>query len=267
MGKALDDMGESLLTMADIKSNAVVQTEAAQSTTIIQKPVCQKETVSPTKPTKTAECHQALEGTDAVDPEERAKSIDQNNASENLHEEPILDEKDIVMKGECGKMDDGMYLFSHTAVIYRQGPEIYRGRLNRRDWKDKPVRLSEITKINLIPVSAYQPPAPPGVKVAPNPLPENAYVKRPSMAGYDPAAENFDPEGVTRPILQETAAMEVIGKHTHPNIAQYLGCQIEDGRITGIVYKKYLTSLMALLNPGHTTKKTIQIRSQPHERS
>lgn len=80
--------------------------------------------------------------------------------------------------------------------------------------------------------------------LAPDPLPDDCYVKRQSLCSYD-----FEDPVFTRRLSylveREAKACEVLKESPHPNIAEYLGCVVEDGRIVGLCFKKYKETLQA----------------------
>lgn len=67
--------------------------------------------------------------------------------------------------------------------------------------------------------------------LAPNPIPVDTYVKRPSLISYD----EKDSTSISELMLEEARICEILREHPHPNIAQYLGCLVENGRISGLV--------------------------------
>lgn len=54
----------------------------------------------------------------------------------------------------------------------------------------------------------------------------------------------------------------MLRRHPYPNIAVYNGCEIEEGRITGLCFQKYTESLQRRLNPGHLGKGMFAASSQ-----
>ncbi|RCI16356.1 hypothetical protein L249_2849 [Ophiocordyceps polyrhachis-furcata BCC 54312] len=48
----------------------------------------------------------------------------------------------------------------------------------------------------------------------------------------------------------DVEACEVLRIHPHPNIVQYLGCIVRDGRITGLGFAKYSSTLSQILEDG-----------------
>lgn len=72
-------------------------------------------------------------------------------------------------------------------------------------------------------------------------------MKRPSLLHYG------DTEASTKLstlILDEAKACEILSVHPHPNIAQYLGCTVEGGRITGLCFVKYGMTLLERVSKG-----------------
>lgn len=53
-----------------------------------------------------------------------------------------------------------------------------------------------------------------------------------------------------RQLLAEVEACEVLPRHPHPNIAQYLGCVTENGKVMGLYFKKYPVALSQKLKDG-----------------
>jgi serine/threonine protein kinase len=56
-------------------------------------------------------------------------------------------------------------------------------------------------------------------------------------------------------VLNEVQVCELLKCQPHPNIAEYIGCEVHDGRISGICFKQYKDSLQERLNPGHLNKR------------
>jgi serine/threonine protein kinase len=78
------------------------------------------------------------------------------------------------------------------------------------------------------------------------PPPQTTFLKRPSLLGYSPGDVYYDQ------VLNEIAACEILRQHPHPNIAPYFGCVVKDGRIRGLVFKRYHTTLGEMLNKKKT---------------
>ncbi|KAI9744993.1 MAG: hypothetical protein M1835_002636, partial [Candelina submexicana] len=98
------------------------------------------------------------------------------------------------------------------------------------------------------PIQAAQiyPPYSASLTRAPKPLPADCYVKRPSLLEYgDPGLGETDLSDL---LLNEAEVCEALIQSPHPNIAHYLGCQVRDGRIRGLCFASYNTTLSDQLN-------------------
>ncbi|KAG6188148.1 hypothetical protein E4U10_005295 [Claviceps purpurea] len=75
---------------------------------------------------------------------------------------------------------------------------------------------------------------------APSPVPQDYYVK-----GADFFYYNNDPEAkpLSDLVSHEIEAYEILRQHPHPNIVEYRGCVVSNGRISGICLAKYKTTL------------------------
>jgi serine/threonine protein kinase len=52
-----------------------------------------------------------------------------------------------------------------------------------------------------------------------------------------------------------------IQRNPHKNLATYYGCQVSNGRITGLCFQKYRGTLLEMVNPDHLNKSMF-IRSE-----
>jgi serine/threonine protein kinase len=77
------------------------------------------------------------------------------------------------------------------------------------------------------------------------PLPPATFLKRPCLGGYTPGSLHN-----STIVLNEIEACEILLQHPHPNIAPYFGCVVKDGRIRGLVYKRYRVTLQEMLDKG-----------------
>ncbi len=153
----------------------------------------------------------------------------------------ICDESEIWVK----KDDD--FVFGHTKVILRDADDEYFYAKTEKRAGD--VSLADIDESGLskIPADQIWPLANAEFTRAPDPLPSTSYFKRPELVDY--GLTNFD---CGSDILAEVEACEVLRRHPHPNIAPYLGCVVKDGRIRGLVFPKYSTTLTEVLRQGNS---------------
>lgn len=94
--------------------------------------------------------------------------------------------------------------------------------------------------LHKIPLNHVWPVFDPRFAQAPDPVPENLYLKQPSLLTYGDtdASLRFD-----QLILHEAKICEILRRNPHPDIARYWGCFIRRGRIRGICFDKYTVSL------------------------
>lgn len=144
---------------------------------------------------------------------------------------------EIYDQSEAFVEEDGDLVFDHTKVILKKGSDLFYARINQR--QTATINLNQLEAIP-IPKDHIYPAFNPTFTEAPNPLPLKTYIKRPNAIHYGDttATMNFTPT-----ILNEIKICEVLRRHPHPNIAQYLGCLVEDGRIYGICFVEYQQNL------------------------
>ncbi|PGH09737.1 hypothetical protein GX51_00417 [Blastomyces parvus] len=128
---------------------------------------------------------------------------------------------------------DGSPVFDHTKLILRRDDEFFYARAN---WRETSGRKW---------TPRYTP--------APDPLPPNPYIKQPSLLYLGNTSASFEPG---RQVLAEVDASEVLRSHPHPNIARYLGCVTENGRIMGLCFAKYPRNLLQRLKEPTPINRT-----------
>jgi len=80
------------------------------------------------------------------------------------------------------------------------------------------------------------------------PLLQDCYIKEPGLIHYGNTNASND---VASLLLDEAAVCEVLKTNSHPNIAQYLGCRVEDSRITGLCFVQYGENLLGWVKKGY----------------
>jgi len=136
--------------------------------------------------------------------------------------------------------------FSHTTIILKQDDDFFHARTSRRYRSAAEINADEL-EVHPIPPSAIWPPLSPDLTQAPNPLPDNCYVKRPSLLYY---SEMSADELLSDSLLQEARTCEILRAHPHPNIAQYFGCTTKNRRITGLCFARYNITLADQMKEG-----------------
>ncbi|RCI07917.1 hypothetical protein L249_5886 [Ophiocordyceps polyrhachis-furcata BCC 54312] len=166
---------------------------------------------------------------------------------------------DVIETNEAFEEIDGIFQFTATLVVYQRGNNVYHAVSKARYSAPTEILGEHLNHDLLIPVSAYCPPWRPEFTRAPDPLPLNTHIKTPRLISFDRLHQSPQPNYIADTILNEVGVCEVLKQNPHPNIARYLGCQVSHGRIIGIGFAKYSTTLMEAVNPGNYMKR--QLRS------
>ncbi|KAJ5477764.1 hypothetical protein N7530_003273 [Penicillium desertorum] len=172
---------------------------------------------------------------------------------------PISNQKlEILEKCEIYEDSDEGYQFAGTLVLYRLNGLLYHGRVKGRCSSPSDINAEDIMDVKQIPTSAYNPKFSTEFTLAPETLLNSCYIKKPQLLSYDRVSEGPQPNSIAEDVLKEVRVCEVLMQHPHPNIATYLGCQVSDGRITGLCLKKYPHTLMKEVNPGARSKRVLR---------
>ncbi|GJC92798.1 serine/threonine-protein kinase [Colletotrichum higginsianum] len=169
---------------------------------------------------------------------------------------------EILDKSEAFEDVDGEFKFTKTLVVYRDGKNIYHAVSKARSSELSNLSINQLTTKVVIPVTAYSPLFVPTFTQAPDPLPLNAYVKKPSLISYDRIHYGLLEDNIADNVLAEIQVCELLKQNSHPNIARYLGCQVLDGRIVGICFAKYEKTLMEAVNPHSFMKRKFSTTRQ-----
>jgi serine/threonine protein kinase len=151
---------------------------------------------------------------------------------------------EICEKGQIFRENENDYIFDHSKIILRRADdEYFYARTSQYIFRSPQI---DINGLDTIQISAHHvwPLADPKFTRAPEPLPSTCYLKRPSLLYYENTPDKPD---YAHQILTEVEACEVLRIHPHPNIAQYLGCVVRDGRIRGLCFAKYSITLSQML--------------------
>jgi serine/threonine protein kinase len=142
---------------------------------------------------------------------------------------------EVCEQNEAWVEKDGDWTFSHTKIILKKDDQYFYATSSHRYNSAADVNLVDFDPIP-IPASKIWPQFPKHFQRAPKPLPENCYVKRPSLLYYGDTKASTELGDL---ILHEARVCEILRLSPHPNIAQYLGCMVEKSRITGLCFVKY----------------------------
>ncbi|KAH7401400.1 kinase-like domain-containing protein [Pyrenochaeta sp. MPI-SDFR-AT-0127] len=78
---------------------------------------------------------------------------------------------------------------------------------------------------------------------APDTLPPNIYIKRPTLLLYDVFQEHNILSLIPKGLLEEAKTMDMLSQHSHPNMIHYHGCRVRCGRIAGLVLDHHPNTL------------------------
>jgi len=133
---------------------------------------------------------------------------------------------------EAFKRVDGQMQFSYIQVFVRQNGILYSGKWANRF--DSPKTLDDLQEVKQIQTDDR------GPKV--NTVWSAVYVKTPSLLAYTDG-------NLEQQITREVETYEILRKNPHANIAIYYGYQETNGRVSGLCFKRYTSTLLEAANP------------------
>jgi serine/threonine protein kinase len=151
----------------------------------------------------------------------------------------------IIKFTESFKKADGKYKFTHLNLILRKDNQLYFAKGLHRQPE---LCLPELYDMQLLQKEDRGPKVQSDWLVLSSDYKHDYYVKTPDLWSY---AKHISLE---QQILREVEVCEKLRYHPHPNIAFYGGCHSINGRVTGICYKRYTSTLQQKLNPGSLCK-------------
>lgn len=154
---------------------------------------------------------------------------------------------EVCEQNEAFAEEDGDLIFHHTKIILRQHDNQYLYAISNQRYSCATEIDPATLELIPIPVSQICPPFPETYTRAPEPLPQNCYVKRPSLIHYGDTDASTELSAL---VLDEARACEILRVHPHRNIARYLGCTVDGGRITGLCFVKYGMTLLERTSRG-----------------
>lgn len=141
--------------------------------------------------------------------------------------------------------------FRCTYIFYQNEGQFYRGLSKKRYASKDDVDPSDLYQTDLIPTDNFYPEYDQSFTRTHGNGNGNWYLKRSQLSKYNPDC----PDELKNQVLHEVQICEFLTKHPHPNIAQYHGCDVHDGFITGIYFSKYSLTLMERVNPNKLSKR------------
>ncbi|KAG6058018.1 hypothetical protein E4U32_004826 [Claviceps aff. humidiphila group G2b] len=140
-------------------------------------------------------------------------------------------------------------------VVFNKTVMVIRGENNEFFWATTKLRLGEtstrdLEKLYKIAVNPdiVRPLYSTRLLRAPTPVPQDSYIKEQSLIDY---GEGIKAQSeISQLVLHEIEALELLRKHPHPNIVEYRGCVVIDGRVSGLCLAKYTATLDERMEVG-----------------
>lgn len=149
----------------------------------------------------------------------------------------------------------------YTIVVFSENDQIYTARFNGRCVSKTDINREALEDVAKLDKAEFQPDYSEVYTRATNT--DQLYVKRPNLLEYYPINDT-NRKRIAEEVLRETKVCEKLRLQAHPNIAEYFGCEVNDGMISGICFKQYKDSLQQRLNPGHLNKREFARSSRLH---
>jgi serine/threonine protein kinase len=167
---------------------------------------------------------------------------------------------EILKTSECFPLNPEEPIF--TIVVFKQNDQIYTARFNGRYTSKTDISPENLTDTVKLDISAFQPVY--SNKYTRAQLSGQHFIKRPNLLSYFPCSQTSKTR-IAEEVLQEVQVCEKLKLQPHSNIAEYIGCEVNDGKISGICFKQYTESLQQKLNPGHLNKRAFARSVVPDE--
>jgi serine/threonine protein kinase len=155
---------------------------------------------------------------------------------------------EILKSAECFKKVDDTYVFNYLQLIVQENCQLYLAKCNSR----KP-NLHNLYSMEKLETEDRGPVLKHTWTVLGSPL--DYFVKVPDLWAYN------NP-GLEQQIQQEVEMCEFLKLYPHPNIALFSGCEITNGRVSGICFTRYTSTLQEKANPRHLCKAEFQSSSR-----
>lgn len=154
----------------------------------------------------------------------------------------------IVQRSEAFKTIDGIFSFSYVTYFIQQNGILYIGK--SKDRFGVPDSLEQLDDVQRIQIEDRGP----VVRAAWS----TVYMKTPGLFAYTSGSD------LEKRIFYEVEVCEILRQNPHPNIATYYGCQETKGRVSGLCFKRYMSTLHERVNPGHLNKRMFRSSEREH---
>ncbi|KAG5957702.1 hypothetical protein E4U56_006040 [Claviceps arundinis] len=161
---------------------------------------------------------------------------------------------EIHLDGEVWDEVDGEMVFSYTKMIIRgKNNQLFFATSKLRAHEASALDLEKLDKI-AIGLDIFQPLYSAQLLRAPTPVAQDSYIKVPNLLNIE---ENLTETCISKLVLHEIEALELLRKHPHPNIVEYRGCIVTDGRVSGLCLAKCKMTLFERIKVGTPFDKDI----------
>ncbi|KAI2795234.1 hypothetical protein POX_a01839 [Penicillium oxalicum] len=144
---------------------------------------------------------------------------------------------EIIQNNEAFKRIDGQMRFSYVQIFARRDGILYSGKWPNRH--ESPNTLEKLQELKRIPIEDRGP----EIKTTWSAV----FLKTPSLPAYIDG-------NLEKRISREVETCEILRKNPHPNIAAYYGYNESHGRVSGLCFKRYQTTLLEAVNPQRLNK-------------
>jgi serine/threonine protein kinase len=171
---------------------------------------------------------------------------------------------EVLDAGETWTAEGGDPVFDHSTYVLRRKDdgEYFLARTSKQADPDAPtLRDIDVEGLELteLPADHIWPPFDAKFTRQPERLLRSVFIKR--QRHRLPAYNDNDPTHMLADLtLHEVEICEYLAKHPHPHVAQYLGCFVEDGRITGLCFRRYDMTLQDKVSSGDPSDKEACLR-------
>ncbi|KAG6023046.1 hypothetical protein E4U19_004589 [Claviceps sp. Clav32 group G5] len=147
-------------------------------------------------------------------------------------------------------------VFHHTEIVIRgKDGQFFLATIELDKTAAYTIDLEKLNKF-AVDTDTVWPPYSARLLRAPTPVPQDSYIKEPSLLDYD-RTPNAEP--LSNLVLHEIEAHELLRKHPHPNIVDYRGCVVMAGRIKGLCLAKYKMTLRERMDESTAFDKDVCI--------
>ena len=122
--------------------------------------------------------------------------------------------------------------FLHTTIVFEKNGDYFICYSQERQPSLDAESINALTP-QMIPKDHIWPLYEKNLTICNNPTNHNVYIKQPRLTAYN------NTSALAKLVLQEARVCEILMQNPHPNIAEYLGCCIQNDRIVGLCFPRY----------------------------